>query len=153
VLAPDALFAACRGGRTASCGRTRWTPASSSCAPPWRRTPPICAAFIGGFHGHRLEEYRIGLCLPEGEQVVHGLVWPLLDAEDENSEIAAEIEQRLRDAGSHQHTGLRTALSAGVLRRLAARRSTPNEDGEPVRAEMPEQPSRPVGAPGDLIQY
>jgi hypothetical protein len=141
VLTPDALFAACRESDR------QLRPYSLDAGIEFLRAtlgvePPELRAFIGGFHGHRLEEYRIGLCLPDGEQVVHGLVWPLLDAEDENSEIAAEIEQRLRDAGVssihvfEQRFPLEFCDDCGAP-------LYPNEDGEPVHPEMPEQPSGP----------
>jgi hypothetical protein len=104
--------------------------------------PGDLRAFVGAFHGHRLEEYRIGLCLPEGEQVVHGIVWPLLEAEDENSEIAADIEQRLRDAGVVQVQVLEQRFPLEFCDDCGAP-LYPNEDGEPVHPEMPEQPTSP----------
>jgi hypothetical protein len=141
VLAPQAFFAACRESDR------QLRPYSLSAGIEFLRAtlgiePAELRAFIGGFHGHRLEEYRIGLCLPEGEQVVHGLVWPLLDAEDENSELVAEIEARLRDAGVvHLHVfeqrfPLEFCDDCGAP-------LYPNEDGEPVHPEMPEQPASP----------
>lgn len=141
VLAPQAFFAACRESDR------QLRPYSLNAGIEFLRAtlgiePGELRAFIGGFHGHRLEEYRVGLCLPEGEQVVHGLVWPLLDAEDEHSELAVEIEQRLRDAGVvHVHVfeqrfPLEFCDDCGAP-------LYPNEDGEPVHPEMPEQPASP----------
>lgn len=141
VLGPEAFFAACRESDR------QLRPYSLNAGIEFLRAtlgvePAQLRAFIGGFHGHRLEEYRISLCLPEGEAVVHGIVWPLLDAEDENSDMVAEIEQRLRDAGLvnihvfEQRFPLEFCDDCGAP-------LYPNEDGEPVHPEMPEQPTSP----------
>lgn len=141
VLSPEAFFAACRESDR------QLRPYSLNAGIEFLRAtlgvePADLRAFIGGFHGHRLEEYRIGLCLSEGEQVVHGLVWPLLDAEDENSELAAEIEQRLRDAGVVQIHVFEQRFPLEFCDDCGAP-LYPNEDGEPVHPEMPEQPTSP----------
>jgi hypothetical protein len=141
VLAPEAFFAACRESDR------QLRPYSLNAGIEFLRAtlgiePGELRAFVGAFHGHRLEEYRIGLCLPEGEQVLHGIVWPLLDAEDENSEIAADIEQRLRDAGVVQVQVLEQRFPLEFCDDCGAP-LYPNEDAEPVHPEMPEQPTSP----------
>lgn len=141
VVAPEAFFAACRESDR------QLRPYSLDAGVEFLRAtlgvePHELRAFVGGFHGHRLEEYRIGLCLPEGEQVVHGVVWPLLDAEDENSEIASDIEQRLRAAGISEVQILEQRFPLEFCDDCGAP-LYPNEDGEPVHPEMPEQPTSP----------
>ncbi len=65
-------------------------------------------AVIGPFHAQRLEEFRIGLGPRNDEALYHGVVWPLLGPEDEQTDMVAEIEQVLRQAGvtdivTHEH--------------------------------------------------
>ncbi|WP_051304593.1 DUF2863 family protein [Chitinilyticum litopenaei] len=67
------------------------------------------SAAIAACHKHKLEEYRIGFMLDRGNEVVHGVVWPLLDGEDEHTDCLADIETVLRECGVsditvHDHT-------------------------------------------------
>ncbi|STQ91224.1 DUF2863 family protein [Iodobacter fluviatilis] len=64
---------------------------------------------IAACHGRHLEEYRIGFIRRNEEPMLHGVVWPLLDGEDEHTDCVADIESILRDAGIndiviHEHT-------------------------------------------------
>ncbi|AMC34198.1 DUF2863 family protein [Janthinobacterium sp. B9-8] len=64
---------------------------------------------IAACHGKRLEEYRVGFIRRNEEPMLHGVVWPLLDGEDEHTECIAEIETILRESGItdiviHEHT-------------------------------------------------
>ncbi|NHQ85314.1 DUF2863 family protein [Iodobacter sp. HSC-16F04] len=64
---------------------------------------------IAACHGRRLEEYRIGFIRRNEEPMLHGVVWPLLDGEDEHTDCIADIESILREAGIndiviHEHT-------------------------------------------------
>jgi hypothetical protein len=54
------------------------------------------------FVEQRLEEYRIGFSLDGAAEIAHGVVWPLLGGEDENSDIPEQIEAALREAGVAQ---------------------------------------------------
>jgi hypothetical protein len=54
------------------------------------------------FVEQRLEEYRIGFSFDAAAEVAHGVVWPLLGSEDENSDIPEQIEAALREAGVAQ---------------------------------------------------
>ncbi|AZN36166.1 DUF2863 family protein [Iodobacter ciconiae] len=56
---------------------------------------------IAACHGRQLEEYRIGFIRRNEEPILHGVVWPLLDGEDEQTDCVAEIEAILRAAGVH----------------------------------------------------
>ena len=65
-------------------------------------------AVIGPFHAQRLEEFRIALGPRNDDALYHGVVWPLLGVEDEQTDMVAEIEQVLRAAGvtdivTHEH--------------------------------------------------
>lgn len=141
VLGPQAFFSACRESDR------QLRPYSLNAGVEFLRAtlgvePASLRAFVGGFHGHRLEEYRVGFALPEGEAVIHGVVWPLLDAEDENSDVIADVEQRLRDAGIVQIQVFEQRFPLEFCDDCGAP-LYPNEDGEPVHPEMPEQPTSP----------
>ncbi len=58
------------------------------------------AAVVAPFKENRIEEYRIGFVHKDSGNVVHGVVWPLLDTEDGN-EAPAQIEAILRECGIH----------------------------------------------------
>lgn len=65
-------------------------------------------AVIGPFHAQRLEEFRIALGPRNDDALYHGVVWPLLGIEDEQTDMVGEIEQVLRQAGvtdivTHEH--------------------------------------------------
>ena len=62
-------------------------------------TPENQRAIIAPFHSERLEEFRIALGPRNEDALYHGVIWPLLGAEDENTNTLAEIEQALRHAG------------------------------------------------------
>lgn len=94
-------------------------------------------AVIAPFWNQRLEEYRIGFTLQDSEQVIHGVVWPLLGAEDEQTDISSQIDTVLRESGittiSHldQHFPLEYCDDCGSP-------MYPSPDGEAVHVEMPE---------------
>ena len=64
---------------------------------------------IAACHGRSLEEYRVGFIRRNEEPMLHGVVWPLLDGEDEHTDCIAEIETILRESGIndivvHEHS-------------------------------------------------
>ncbi len=75
-------------------------------------------AVIAPFWERNLEEYRIGFTVRGQDAVVHGVVWPLLGAEDETTDCAAQIETVLRESGRQRHRVPRAPVPDGVLRRL-----------------------------------
>lgn len=95
------------------------------------------AAAIAPCHGRRLEEYRIGFSKVGDEQVINGVVWPLLDNEDEHTDCVGEIEALLRECGltdivSHDHHfPLDYCDDCGSP-------LYPNADGELLHSEAPE---------------
>lgn len=94
-------------------------------------------AIVAPFYEEELEEYRIGFTLSGHKDVIYGLVWPLLDQEDENSEILAQIEAHLRQHHLEdilvleQHFPVEFCDDCGSP-------LYPNPDGEIVHAELPE---------------
>ena len=97
-------------------------------------------AVIGGFHDKRLEEYRIGFGPRDDEAIFHGVVWPLLGAEDENTDTVAEIENQLREAGIKEILIHEQRFPFEFCDDCGAP-LYPNAEGETVHAELPEQGS------------
>ncbi|TJZ67761.1 DUF2863 family protein [Chitiniphilus eburneus] len=95
-------------------------------------------ATIAPFVGRRLEEYRVGFVKLGSDQVLHGVVWPLLDGEDENTDIVGEIEAVLKEIGVseirvHEHDfPLDYCDDCGSP-------LYPNPDGDVLHAELPEE--------------
>ena len=99
-------------------------------------------AVIGGFYDKRLEEYRIGFGPRDSEAIYHGVVWPLLGAEDETTEAVGEIETLLREAGIKEIVVHGQQFPFEFCDDCGAP-LYPNVDGEPVHAELPEQSNAP----------
>jgi hypothetical protein len=64
---------------------------------------------IAACHGRSLEECRVGFIRRNEEPMLHGVVWPLLDGEDEHTDCITEIEAILRESGIndivvHEHS-------------------------------------------------
>jgi len=136
-LLADAYHAACRQADKAS------RPYSVQASVAFLQTTLGIAAdklraVIGPFHDQRLEEFRIGLGTRERDATYHGVVWPLIGTEDENTDCVGEIERVLRDCGVtdivvHDHTfPFEFCDDCGMP-------LYPNAEGEVVHPEMPEQ--------------
>jgi len=136
-LGPDAYFAACRRADRQA------RPYSVSASVEFLRAmlglePKALTAVVAPFYDRQLEEYRIGFLHESDAEVVHGIVWPLLDAEDESSDSVGQIEAVLREAGVtdvhtvDNHFPLEFCDDCGAP-------LYPNNQGEAVHAEMPEQ--------------
>jgi hypothetical protein len=95
-------------------------------------------AVVGPFYDRQIEEYRIGFTLSHSNDVVHGVVWPLLEAEDESSDANAQIELVLREAGMRDITALDDRFPLEYCDDCGAP-LYPNPEGEPVHAELPEE--------------
>lgn len=93
-------------------------------------------AVVAPFYDQRMEEYRIGFTLKNSNEVVHGVVWPLLDAEDDVNDMAAQIETVLREINVGQVTVLDHRLTMEYCDDCGAP-LYPNPEGEPVHAELP----------------
>jgi len=139
LLLPDAYHAACRNADRAS------RPYSAKASIAFLQTtlglmPDSIRAVIGPCYDRRLEEYRVGLGPKDGEAVYHGIVWPLLGGDDENADIAGEIESTLRETGVKEVRFLDHHFPMEFCDDCGAP-MFPNIDGELVHAEMPEQPA------------
>lgn len=107
ALLPEAFHAACasadRASRPYSVQACINFLSESIDLPPEKQR-----AVIGPFHAQRLEEFRIAFGPRNDDALFHGVVWPLLGVEDEQTDMVAEIEQVLRTAGvtdivTHEH--------------------------------------------------
>ncbi|KON79750.1 DUF2863 family protein [Azoarcus sp. PA01] len=100
-------------------------------------------AVIAPFHERELEEYRVGLTLRGKDEVVHGVVWPLLGAEDDNADSPAQIEAVLRDCGVTEIVNLEHRFPLEYCDDCGAP-LYPSPEGEIVHAEMPEEHGEPT---------
>ena len=90
------------------------------------------------YYDRQLEEYRIGFTLKDSMEVVHGVVWPLLESEDESADTPAQIEAVLREAGMHDIVALDHRFPMEYCDDCGAP-LYPNPEGEPTHAELPEE--------------
>jgi hypothetical protein len=137
LLLPDAYHAGCRNADRLS------RPYSVKASIAFLQTmlnlaPEDIRAVIGPCYDQRMEEYRVGLGPKDANATFHGIVWPLLGGEDESTDIAAEIETSLREAGVKEVRFLDHHFPMEFCDDCGAP-MFPNIDGEMVHAEMPEQ--------------
>ncbi|MEW5892220.1 MAG: DUF2863 family protein [Pseudomonadota bacterium] len=141
LLLPDAYFAAWRQADR------EIRPYSLRAAVAYLQTvlgtpAGLLRAVIAPFYDRWLVEYRIGFALTGSDDLVHGVVWPLLGTEEETGETPAEIERILREAGvgevilHSQRFPLEYCDDCGAP-------LYPNPEGESVHAEMPEGEAGP----------
>jgi hypothetical protein len=95
-------------------------------------------AVLAPYYDRQLEEFRIGFSLNDSTDVVHGVVWPLLEAEDEAADMPAQIEAVLREAGLREVIALDHRFPMEYCDDCGAP-LYPNPDGEPSHAELPEE--------------
>lgn len=101
---------------------------------------PTLRAIIAPFHDRQLEEYRIGFTLQQRDEVVHGVVWPLLGGEDEESDSISQIEATLRESGVTDIQILENSFPLEYCDDCGAP-YYPSPDAEAVHAEMPDEPT------------
>lgn len=141
TLLADAYHAACRAADMAS------RPYSLRASVAFLQTTlgkpaEALRAVIGGFHDKRLEEYRIGFGPRDSDTIYHGVIWPLLGAEDETTDVVGEVEALLRESGIKEVLALGQQFPFEFCDDCGAP-LYPNIEGEPVHAEMPEQHNPP----------
>ena len=95
-------------------------------------------AVIAPFWDRDLEEYRLGFSVRGNDQIVHGVVWPLLGAEDDSTDIPAQIEAVLRECGLTEVIHLDHQFPLEYCDDCGAP-MYPSAEGEAVHAEMPEE--------------
>jgi hypothetical protein len=100
-------------------------------------------AVVAPYYDRQIEEFRVGFTLGEAVEVVHGVVWPLLENEEEAAEAPGQIEAVLREAGVHEVLVLDHRFPLEYCDDCGAP-LYPNPDGEPVHAELPEQEEEAV---------
>lgn len=94
-------------------------------------------AVVAPYYDRQLEEYRIGFTLGESDDVVHGVVWPLLENEEEAADLPAQIESLLHEFGLRNVILLDHRFPLEYCDDCGAP-LYPNPEGEPVHAELPE---------------
>lgn len=95
-------------------------------------------AVLAPYYDRQLEEYRVGFTLKDSTDVVHGVVWPLLEAEDESADAPSQIEAVLREAGLSEIVALEHRFPMEYCDDCGAP-LYPNPEGEPSHAELPEE--------------
>lgn len=95
-------------------------------------------AVVAPFYDRQIEEYRIGFTLSQSTDVLHGVVWPLLESEDEASDAPNQIELVLHEAGMKDILALDDRFPLEYCDDCGAP-LYPNPEGEPVHAELPEE--------------
>lgn len=142
LVLPDAYFAACRLSDSAS------RPYSVQASAAFLSTtldlaPGELRAVVAPFYEHQLEEYRIGFTAGESSKVVHGVVWPLLGPEDENTEVTSQIETALKESGITTIQHLDNRFTLEYCEDCGAP-FYPSPEGELVHAELPEDKAEQV---------
>ena len=135
-LIADAYHAACRAADMAS------RPYSLRASVAFLQTalgrqPETLRAVIGAFYDKRLEEYRISFGPRDDDAIFHGVVWPLLGSEDENTDVVAEVETLLLEAGIKEVVVHDQQFPFEFCDDCGAP-LYPNIEGESVHAELPE---------------
>jgi hypothetical protein len=136
-LLPDAYHAGCRNADRLS------RPYSLKASVAFLQTmlglmPADIRAVVGPCYDRRMEEYRVGLGPKDADDTYHGIVWPLLGAEDEATDAAGEIEAVLREAGVKEVVFLDHHFPMEFCDDCGAP-LFPNAEAELAHAEMPEQ--------------
>ncbi len=137
TLLPDAYHAGCRNADRLS------RPYSLKASVDFLQTtlglmPADIRAVVGPCYDRRMEEYRVGLGPKDKDDTYHGIVWPLLGAEDEATDAAGEIEAVLREAGVKDVLFLDHHFPMEFCDDCGAP-LFPNAEAELVHAEMPEE--------------
>ncbi|MFT4171426.1 MAG: DUF2863 family protein [Rhodocyclaceae bacterium] len=142
LVLPDAYFAACREADRAS--RPYSIRASVAFLSTTLDVPPDgLRAIIAPFYENQLEEFRIGFTTSDSDAIVHGVVWPLIGAEDDGSEVAGQIEAALRECGVTRIVQLDSRFPMEYCDDCGAP-MYPTPDGETAHAELPEDKAEQV---------
>jgi hypothetical protein len=135
LLLPDAYFAACRQAEQQA------RPYSLRASVTFLQTVLDATAgqlraVVAPYYDQHLEEYRIGFTWGDKTDVVHGVVWPMLGA-DEDKDAMGTIEALLRECGITSVTVLDHRLPLEFCDECGVP-LYPNSEGESVHAELPE---------------
>lgn len=136
VLLPDAYHAACRSADRSL--RMYSLHAAVAFLETTLNVPPTeLRAVVAPFFDQYLEEYRIGFTTRGSSDVVHGVVCPLLGSEDESTDLPAQIEAALRDAGIGEIRTLDHRFPIEYCDDCGAP-LYPTPEGDTCHAELPE---------------
>ncbi len=135
LLLPDAYFAACRQAEQQA------RPYSLRASVTFLQTvfnvgAGQLRAVVAPYYDQHLEEYRIGFTWGDKVDVVHGVVWPMLGA-DEDKDAVSVIENLLRECGVTSVSVLDHRLPLEFCDDCGVP-LYPNAEGESVHAELPE---------------
>jgi hypothetical protein len=133
---PESYFSACRAADKAS------RPYSIRASVAFLATSlevPVSnlRAVVAPFWGEQIEEYRIGFTVADSDNVVHGVMWPLLGAEDDAVDVPGEIESVLHECGVGEIRMLDHRFPLEYCDDCGAP-LYPSPEGEMEHAEMPE---------------
>ena len=142
LLLPQGYFTACRESDRAS------RPFSVQASIEFLKTTldipaSDLRAVVAPFYEEDLVEYRIGFTQGIDKDVIYGLVWPLLEAEDDNTDIPAQIEALLKQHGIEQILQLDHRFPVEFCD-VCGTPLYPSPDGEIVHAELPEDEAEAV---------
>ncbi|HEX5127195.1 MAG TPA: DUF2863 family protein [Rhodocyclaceae bacterium] len=136
LVLPDAFFAASRHADRVS--RPYSIRASVAFLTTTLNVPPNrLRAVVAAFYENQLEEYRISFMVAGSDDVVHGVVWPLLGVEDDGAEIFNQIEVALRECSVTDIVQLDNRFAMEYCEDCGAP-MYPTPEGETVHAELPE---------------
>ncbi|MGH8719916.1 MAG: DUF2863 family protein [Burkholderiales bacterium] len=134
LMLPDAYFAVCRQSERE--GRAFSLNASVTLLETGANTNPReLTAVIAPFGENQLDEYRVAFIAKNA--LVYGVVWPLLGAENEDSDGLRKIEALLRERGVGRTIALEELFPLEYCDDCGAPLFA-NAEGEPVHAEWPE---------------
>lgn len=139
---PDAFFAACRQADRAS------RPFSIKASVSFLSTTldvkaKTLRAVVASFRDHQIEELRVGFTLAGSNDVVHGIVWPLLGPEEESAEALIQIDTALKENGVTLIDHLDQRFPLEYCDDCGAP-MYPSPEGEPAHAELPEESAEQV---------
>ncbi len=97
-------------------------------------------AVVAGFGEERVDEYRVGFMRMGGEDLAHGVVWPLYGREDENARPGPleEVVAQLNECGITDVKKLNGMFTPEYCEDCGAPLFA-NAEGEIVHAELPEE--------------
>lgn len=143
VLLPDAFFTACRNSDR------QLRPYSLKAGAAFLQMsfnlePSALKVVLAPFQEHDMIEFRISFSIDDSGDVVHGVVWPLLEGENELPVAAAEIEAVLREGGVGEVLLLEQTFPFEFCDDCGAP-LFPNAAGEAVHVEAPEEGAGSAG--------
>lgn len=142
LILPEAYFSACRAADKGS--RPYSIRASVAFLGTALDSPAAnLEAVIAPFGDNLIEEYRIGFSLGARDEVVHGVVWPLLGSEDDSVDVPGEIDSMLRECGVGNVRFLDHRFPLEYCDDCGAP-MYPTADGEVVHAEMPAEQAEQI---------